>query len=187
MLTKACIVKAMVFPVVMGGWESWTIKSSECWRTDAFELCCWRRLLRVPWTARRSNQSILKEIKPEYFIGRTDADFEAPILWPPDVNSWIIGKDPDAGKDWGRGEKGTTEGDMVGWHGHVSEQTPRHSGEQGSLAYCSPWGYKEPDMTEWLNNKSIGLRMNVGLRILTITYPQFSSVQSLSRVHFFLP
>ena len=66
LLTKVCIVKAMVFPVVMYGCESWTVKKAECWRTDAFQLCCWRRLLRVPWTARRSNQSILKEISPEY-------------------------------------------------------------------------------------------------------------------------
>ena len=75
--TKVCIVKVMVFPVFMYGYESWTIKKAECQRTDAFELWCWRRLLRVPWTARRSNQSILKEINP---IGRTDAEAEAPIL-----------------------------------------------------------------------------------------------------------
>ena len=71
--------------------------------------------MRVPWTARRSTQSILKEIIPEYsFIGRTDA--EAPILWPPDVKNYLIGKDPDAGKDWGQEEKGTTEDEMAGWH-----------------------------------------------------------------------
>ena len=75
----------MVFPVVMYGCESWTIKKAECQRTDAFELWCWRRLLRVPWTARRSNQSNVKEINPEYYIGRTDAEAEAPILWPPDA------------------------------------------------------------------------------------------------------
>ena len=85
--TKICIVKAMVFPIVRYGCDSWTIKKAEHRRTDAFELWCWRRLVGVPWTSRRSNQSILKEIKPEYFIGRTDADFEAPILWPPDVKS----------------------------------------------------------------------------------------------------
>ena len=68
MLTKVCLVKAMAFPVVMYGCESWTIKKAECRRIDAFELCCWRRLLRVPWTARRSNQSILKEIGPEYSL-----------------------------------------------------------------------------------------------------------------------
>ena len=73
--TKVCLVKAMVFPVVMYGCESWTVKKTECRRIDAFELWCWRRLLRVPWTARRSNQSILKEISP-VFIGRTDVEAE---------------------------------------------------------------------------------------------------------------
>ena len=89
----------MVFPVVMYGCESWTIKTAEWWRTDAFELWCWRRLLRVPWTARRSNQSILKEISP-LFIGRTDVEAETPILWPLGVKNWLIGKDPDAWNDW---------------------------------------------------------------------------------------
>ena len=84
--TKVRLVKAMVFPVVMYGCESWIIKKAECRRIDAFELWCWRRLLRVPWTARRSNQSILKEISPE-FIGRTDVEAETPILWPSDVKN----------------------------------------------------------------------------------------------------
>ena len=84
--TKVRLVKAMVFPVVMYGCESWTVKKAEHRRIDAFELCCWRRLLRVPWTARRSNQSILKEISPG-FIGRTDAKAETPILRPPHVKS----------------------------------------------------------------------------------------------------
>ena len=81
--TKVCLVKPLVFPVVMYGCESWTIKKAEHERIDAFELWCWRRLLRVPWTARRSNQSILREISPEY-SGRTDVEAETPILWPPD-------------------------------------------------------------------------------------------------------
>ena len=85
----------MVFPVVMYGCERWTVKKAERRRIDAFELSCWRRLLRVPWTARRSNQSILKQI----LIGRTDATAEVPVLWPPDAKSQLIGKDPDAGKD----------------------------------------------------------------------------------------
>ena len=80
--TKVHLVKAMVFPVVMYGCESWTVKKAEHQRIDAFELWCWRRLLRVPWTARRSNQSILKETSP-VFIGRTDAEPETPILCPP--------------------------------------------------------------------------------------------------------
>ena len=111
--TKVPLVKTMVFPVVMYGCESWTIKKAECQRIDAFELRCWRRLLRVPWTVRRSNQSILKDW---VFIGRTDAKAETPILWPPHVKSWLTGKDSDAGKDWGQEEKGTTEDEMAGLH-----------------------------------------------------------------------
>ena len=84
LLTKVRLVKGMVFPVVMSGCESWTIKKAECRRIDAFELWCWRRLLRVPWTARRSNQSILKEISPEYSL---DAEAEIPILWPTDAKN----------------------------------------------------------------------------------------------------
>ena len=115
LLAKVHLVKAMVFPVIIYGCESWTIKKTECWRTDAFKLWCWRRLLRVPWTSGRSNQWVLKEINPE-FIGRTDAEAETPILWPPDAKNWLLGKDPDAGKDWGQEKKGTTEDEMVGWH-----------------------------------------------------------------------
>ena len=85
--TKIHIVKAMVFPVVMCGRESWTINKTECQRIDAFELWCWRRLLRVPWTARRSNQSILKEISPEYSLEGVMAEAEAPIFWPPDAKN----------------------------------------------------------------------------------------------------
>ena len=87
--TKVRLVKAMVFPVVMYGCESCTVKKAECQRIDAFELWCWRRLLRVPWTVRRSNQSILKEISPgcSSLIGRTDVETETPIFWPPHVKS----------------------------------------------------------------------------------------------------
>ena len=83
---KICLVKAMVFPVVMYGCESWTMKKAERWRIDVFELWCWRRLLRVPWTARRSNQSMLKEISPGVHWG-TDVEAETPIFWPPDLKS----------------------------------------------------------------------------------------------------
>ena len=85
--TKVHLVKAMVFPVVMYGCESWTVKKAERRRINAFKLRCWRRLLRVPWTARRSNQSILKEINPGDFFGRTDAKAETPVLWPPHAKS----------------------------------------------------------------------------------------------------
>ena len=108
--TKVHLVKAMIFLVVMYGCEIWTIKKAEHQRIDAFELWYWRRLFRVPWTASRANQSILKEISPEWiFIGRPDAETETPLLWPADVKNWLTRKDPDAGEDWGREEKGTTE------------------------------------------------------------------------------
>ena len=83
----------------MYGCESWTVKTAERQRTDAFELRCWRRLLQVPWTARRSNQSILKEISPEYSLEGLIFEAETPILWPPDAKNLLTGKDPDAGKD----------------------------------------------------------------------------------------
>ena len=138
----------MVFPEVMYGCESWTIKKAECWRIDAFVLWCWRRLLRVSWTARRSNQSWV-------FIGKTDVEAETPILWPPDVKRWLIGKDPDAGKNWGQEEKETTEDEMAGWHhrpdGHGFGWTLGVGDGQEGLACCSSWGYKESDMTEQLN------------------------------------
>ena len=141
--TKVYIVRAMVFPVVMCGCESWTIKKAECQRTDDFELWCWRRLLRVPWTARKSNQSILKEINPEYSLEGLMLKLKLPTLWPPGAKRRCIGKDPDAGKHWGQEEKGTTEDEMVGWrhwlNGHEVEQTPGDSEGQGSLACCSSW------------------------------------------------
>ena len=95
--TKVPTVKAMVFPVVMYGCESWTIKKGECQRIDAFKLWCWRRLLRVPWTARRSNQLILKEINPEYSLEGLMLKWS--ILWPPDAKSWFTGKETDFWKD----------------------------------------------------------------------------------------
>ena len=114
--TKVYLVKAMVFPTVMYGCGSWTIKKAEHWRIDAFELWCWRRLLRVPWTAKKSNQSILKETSPEYSLEGLMVKLKLPILWPPDAKNWLIWKDPDAGKDWRKEEKGMTEDKMAGWH-----------------------------------------------------------------------
>ena len=124
---------------------------------------CWRRLLQVPWTARRSNKSILKSW---VFIGRTDAEAETPILWPSHAKSWLIGKDSDAGRDWGQEEKGTTEDEMAGWHhlldGHGFGWTLGVGDGQGGLACCSSWGRKESDTTERLNwtelNKTIMYR-----------------------------
>ena len=92
----------------------------------------------------------------EVLIERTDAEVEAPILWPPDVKSWLTGKDPDPGKDWRQREKGTTEDEMAGWHhwvdGHEAEQALGDGERQGSLECCSPQGHKELDTAEWLNN-----------------------------------
>ena len=272
--TKVCLVKAMVFPVFMYGCESWTIKKAERGRIDAFELWCWRRFLRILWTARRSNQSILKEISPEYsleglmlklklqyfgylthwkrtwcwerlkaggerddrdemvgwhhwlnghefeqsagvgdgqgglaccspwgrkesntteqlnwteldskeikpvspkgnqpwiFIGRTDSEAKALKLQSPDANSWLTGKDPDAGKDWQQEEKEMREDEMVGWHhqfnGHEFEEIPGDSEGQGSLVCCNPWGRKESDTTDQLNNKVYG---SGALRVFTL-------------------
>ena len=145
----------MIFPVVMYGCEGWTIKKAEHQRTDVFEIWCWRRLSRVPWTARRSNQSILKEISPGVFFGRNDAKAETLVLWPPHAKSWLLGKDSDAGRDWGQEEKRTTEDEMAGWHhwlgGRESEWTAGDGDGQGGLVCCDSWGRKESDTTERLN------------------------------------
>ena len=119
--TKVHIVKALVFPVVMHGCESWTIKKAEHWRIDAFELWSWRRL-------QEKSPLDCKEIQPVHpkwnqswlFIGNTDAEAETPILWPPDAKTWPIQKDRDAGKDW-RQEKRTTEDKMIGWHHWINK------------------------------------------------------------------
>ena len=147
--TKFCLVKAMIFPVVMYGCESWTIKKAEHQR------CFWTVVLE------KTLESPLdcKEIKPInpignqswIFTGRTDA--EAPILWPCDVKNWLLGKHPDARKDWRQEEKRMTEGEMVGWHhwlhGQEFEQAPGVDDGQGSLACYSPWGCKESDTNDW--------------------------------------
>ena len=115
--TTVHLVKAMVFPVVTYGCESWTIKKAEHRRIDAFELWCWRRLFRVPWTARKANLSILKEISPEYSLEGQMLKLKLQYFVLPEVKNWLNGKDPDAGKDWrGQEDKGMTEDEMVGWH-----------------------------------------------------------------------
>ena len=112
---KVHLVRTMVFPVIMYRCKSWTIKKKvECRRIDAFELWCWRRLLRVPWTARRSNQSILQEVSPEYSL--EGLMLKLKLQYFGHLIRTDSGKDPEAGKDWGQEEKGTTEDKMVGWH-----------------------------------------------------------------------
>ena len=114
--TNVCLVKAMVFPVVMYGCESWMVKKAERRRIDAFEQWCWRRLKGVPWTARRSNQCILKEISPgcslEGLMLKLKLQYFGHLMRRADS----LEKDPDAGRDWGQEEKGTTEDEMAGWH-----------------------------------------------------------------------
>ena len=150
------IVRAMLFLLVMYRYESWIIKKAECWRIGAFELWYWRRLMRVPWTARKSNQSVHPKGDQSWvFIGRTDAEAKTVILWPPHAKSWLIGKDPDAGRDWRQEEKGTTEDEMAGWHhwldAHEFGRTPGVGDGQGGLVCCNSWGCKESDTTERLN------------------------------------
>ena len=117
--TKVCIVKAMVFPVVMYGCDSWTIKEAECPRNDAFKLWCWRRLLRVPWTAKRSNQSILKEINPEYSLEGLMLKLQYFVHLMQRTVS--LEKTLMLGKTEGRREKGSVEDEMVGWHHWLNE------------------------------------------------------------------
>ena len=153
--TKVCLVKAMAFPVVMYGCKSRTIKKTECWRIDAFELWCWKKTLKSPLDCKEIQPVHPKGDQSWVFIGRTDVEGETPILWPPDAKSWLIWKDPDAENDWGQEEKGTTEDEMVGWHhrldGHGFGRTPGVGDGQGGLACCGSWSCKESNTTEQLN------------------------------------
>ena len=131
--------------------EGWSLKNW-CFWTVVLE-----KALESPLDCKEMQPVHPKGNQPWTFIGRTDAEAEAPILWPSDVKSRFIWKDPDAGKDWRQEEKGTTEDEMVGWHhrlnGHEFEQTPGDCEGQGRPAFCSPWGHEESDTSEWLNNK----------------------------------
>ena len=144
----------MVFPVVMYGCESWTTKKAECRRIDAFELWCWRRLLRVPWTTKRSNQSILKEISPEHSLEglmlELKLQYFGHLMWRYDS----LEKTLMLGKTEGRRRRGRQR--IRGWwhhwlDGHEFEQALGVSNWQASLACCSPWYHKESYMAEWLN------------------------------------
>ena len=152
--TNIHLVKAMVFPVVMYRCVSWNIKKAEHWRIDAFELWCWRTLLRVPWTARRSNQSILKEISPGCSLEGLTLKLKCPTLatWWEELAHW---KRPWCWEGLGPGG----EGDNRGWDGWMASPTQWtwvwvNSGVgdgQGGLACCDSWGCKKSDTTEWLN------------------------------------
>ena len=155
--TKVHLVKAMVFQVVTYECENWTIKKAESRRIDAFELWCRRRLLRVPWTARRFKQSILKEISPEYSLEglmlKLKLQHFGHLMWKDTLEKTLM-----LGKTEGRKRRGWLEDELVGWHhwlnGHELEQTLGDSEGQGSLACCCPWGHKKSDTTEQLNNNN---------------------------------
>ena len=136
----------------------WELDQKEGWapKTWCFQIVVLEKTLESLLDSKEIKPTNPKGNQPWIFTGKTDA--EALILRPPDVKNWVVGKDPDAGKDWGQEEKVVTEDELVGWHhrpdGHVFEQTPGDSEGQGSLMCCSPWGCKESDMTEWLNNNN---------------------------------
>ena len=138
--------------------QMWELDHKEGWapKNWCFQTVVIQKTLESPLDCKDIKPVNTKENQPWIFIGKIDSEAEAPILWPPDENSWLTGKDLDAGKDWGQEEKGVTEDEMTGWHnglnGHESEQTLGDSEGQGSLACCSPWSHKESDMTEWLND-----------------------------------
>ena len=154
---KVHIVKAMVFPTVMHGCESWTTKKAESQRIDVFELWCWKRLLRVPWTARRSNQSILKEINPEYSLEglmlKLKFQYFGHLIWR--ANS--LEKTLVLGKIEGRRRRGRQR---MRWLDGITDSVDMSLSKlgegQGSLACCSPWGRRELHTTEWLNNNRTG-------------------------------
>ena len=148
--TKVHLAKAMAFPGVMYGCENWTVKKAKHWRIVAFELWCWRRL---------ESPLDCKEIQPVHskgdqswvFFGRTDAKAETPILWPPHAKSWLFGKDPDAGRDWGQAEKGTTEDEMAGWHHWLNGH-----GFLWTLGLWVWWWTGRPDMLQFMESQIVG-------------------------------
>ena len=152
LLTKVHINKAIFFSVVIYGWESWTIMKAERQRIDAFELGAGDL---SPLDSKKIKPVNHKGNQSWIFIGRTDPEAEVPILWPPDAKSQLIGKDSDAGRDWGQEEKGMAEDEMAGWHhwlnGHESGWTPGAGDGQGGVVCCDSWACKESDTTEWLN------------------------------------
>ena len=135
--------------VRVGLWRNWAPKNWFFW------IVVLERTLESPLDCKEIQPVHRKGDQPWVFFGRTDAEAETPVLWPPHVKSWLIGKDRDAGRDWGQEEKGTTEDDMAGWHhqlnAHEFGWAPGVGDGQGGLAGCSSWGLKESDTIEWLN------------------------------------
>ena len=141
----------MVFPVVMCGCE---LDHKEGWMQKNWypQTVVLEKTLESTLGNKEIKPANLKGNQPWIFTGKTDAAAEAPILWPPDAKSWLIGNDPGAGKDWGQEEKGATEDEMFGWYCQLNEHEFEHRERQRRLACCSPWGHKELDMTQRLNN-----------------------------------
>ena len=139
----------------------WELDHKQGWvpKNWCFQTVVLEKTLESPLESKEIKPVNAKGNQPWIFIRRTDAEAETPVLWPPDVKSRFIRKDPDAGKDWRQEEKGTTENEMVVWHhwlnGHEFEQAPGDGEGQGSLVCCSPWDCKELDTAEWLNNNKI--------------------------------
>ena len=146
----------------------WELDYKESWAPKNW--CFWtvvlKKTLESPLDCKKIKPGHPKGNQSWIFIGRTDGEAEAPILWPPDVKTWFIGKDPDAGKDWKQEKKGTTEDEMVGWHhqlnGHEFEQALGDDDGQGSLVCCSPWDRKESGMSGWLDNNNTNIKFNNG-------------------------
>ena len=159
--TKVCLVKAMIFS--SGHVWMWELDYKESWAQKNW--CFWtvelKKALKSPLDCEESQPVHPKGDQSWVFIGRTDVEAEIPILWPPDAKSWLIGKDPDAGRGWGQEEKGMTEDEMAGWHhrlnGHGFRWTPGVGDGQGSLVCCGSWGHKESDTTERLKWTEAGL------------------------------
>ena len=151
------------------GCESWTVKKTEHWRIDTFKLWCWRRLLRESLGLQGDQSSILKEISPEYSLEGMMLTLKLQYFGHMMQKNWLTGKDPDAGKEWRKEEKGTTEEEKVGWYhqldGHEFEQVLGVGDRQGILACSSPWGGKESDMTAQLNWLTDVLSLDFCLKI----------------------
>ena len=160
--TKVHLVKAMAFPVVTSGCASWTIKKAEHQRTGNFWIMVLEKTLESPLNCKEMEPANPKGNQPWIFTGWTDVEAEAPIIWPPDAKSWLLRKDPEAGKDWGQEAKRVTEIEMVGWHhwpnGHEFEQTQGDNEGQESLAHCSWLGLQSrTQLSDWTTSRYISL------------------------------
>ena len=186
--TKVHLVKAMIFPVVMYGCESWTIKKAEHWRIDSFKLWCWKRLLTVPWTARRSNQSILKEISPEYSLKglmlKRKLQYFGQLMWRTDLleETLILGKIK------GRRRRGRQK---MGWLDGITDLMDMSLSKlqewwTGKPVCCSPWGCKELDMTEKLNWTEIDY-VSIKKSLWKVTniqmYPKILNIKIEARIY----